>query len=126
MGEGKGSETNPKLGYHPVAYDEEDMFASTPEVDNNDNDQGHHQKSEDVNLESNWGSDVLAYGHHRANFGSVGIKCGDTLREVDEAVCNSGDTTENRGKSDADVDERAVEKGVEIGVEGGGVGRGKG
>merc|ERR1712192_120019 len=114
MGEGKGSETNPKLGYHPVAYDEEDMFASTPEVDNNDNDQGHHHMSEDVNIESNWGSDVLADGHKLEN----------------EAICNSGDGTENRGKSDAYCAEKTVERGGgEIGGEKtveGGVERGKG
>jgi len=116
---GKGVETNQELGCHPVVDDEEDMFASTPEVDNNDNDQGnHHHQSEDVQIESSWGSDVIADGHNVENVDLGEKKCGDTLREVGEAVCNSGDRTENRGKSYAD--------GAEKTVEGGGVERAKG
>ena len=115
-------ENNQKLGWHPVD-EEEDMFASTPELDNNDNDQNHLHQSEDRNIESNWDSDLLAVEHNLENVDSGVVlskrKGADTLCEVggiSGAVSNSGDRTEKRGKAHAD----------ERNIEGGGGERGKG
>ena len=115
--------TNQKSGLHLVD-DEEDMFASTPELDNNDNDQNHHHhQSEDGNIESNWGSDVLAVEHNLENVDSGVVlaksKGQDTLCEVvgvSGPVSNLGDRTERTWKVHAD----------EKTVEGGGGERGKG
>ena len=112
-------ENNQKLGLHLVD-DEEDMFASTPELDNNDNDQNHHQ-SVDGNIESNWGREVLADEHNLEAVDSgvelakrKGFFC--EVGGVSGAVSNSGDRTEKKGKAHAD----------EKTVEGGGSERGKG
>ena len=119
----KSVENNQKSGWHP-ADEEEDMFASTPELDSNDNDQNHHHhQSEDRNIESNWDSDLLAVEHNLENVDSGVVlskrKGADTLCEVggiSGAVSNSGDRTEKRGKAHAD----------ERNIEGGGGERGKG
>ena len=105
MGE---EQTNQNLGWNAVD-DEEDMFASTPEADKNDNDQQHHL-SEGGHIESNWGSDGLADGHNLDSGPNdaelVNKKGGDTSHRVG-VVSNSGDTFDRaeKGKGKAHADD---------------------
>ena len=98
-----GEESNQKLGWNAVD-DEEDMFASTPEADKNDNDQQHHL-SEGGNIESNWGSDGHNLDSGLNDVELVNKKGGDTLHRVG-LVSNSGDTLgraeKEKGKAHAD------------------------
>ena len=98
--------------------DEEDMFASTPESDNNDNDQRPHL-GEDGDGKSNWGSDGIAEEGNlenvdpdRSDPGEEGNKTiRGILSEVD--VSNAGDNLDRAGRtgnSDVEKNDEAKSK----------------
>ena len=94
--------------------DEEDMFASTPESDNNDNDQRPHlflsnlsNLGEDGDGKSNWGSDGIAEEGNLENVDPGRNDPGEEgnrknrriLSEVDAAVSNAGDNLDRAGRT---------------------------
>ena len=102
--------------------DEEDMFASTPESDNNDNDQRPHL-GEDGDGKSNWGSDGIAEEGNlenvdpdRSDPGEEGNKTiRGILSEVDAAVSNAGDNLDRAGRTgNSDVEKKDEAKSKKI------------
>ena len=100
--------------------DEEDMFASTPESDNNDNDQRPHL-GEDGDGKSNWGSDGIAEEGNlenvdpdRSDPGEEGNKTiRGILSEVD--VSNAGDNLDRAGRTgNSDVEKNHEAKSKKI------------
>ena len=103
--DGGDDETNQKLRWNAVD-DEEDMFASTPETDNKNDNNQHDQQSKNGNIESNWGSDALS-GLGKVGSGAELVKNtkgGNTSRVVSEVsnIGNTPDGAKKRGQAHID------------------------